>query len=273
MRGRATEKTDYSNLEVIVVDNGSTEPETRAYMDELGRRGVTILPHPYPFNYSAINNRAVEIATGSIVGLINNDIEVCNPNWLKHMVAQLLQKNVGAVGAKLLWPNGMVQHGGVVVGVNARAAHTGNKWHVADAAYLGFNHLTRCQSALTAACLLLRKSLYEEIGGLNEKEFAVTFNDVDLCLRISALGKKLVWTPLAELIHVESASRGKDYSLEKQARAYREQANFVQRWAECYSDDPFYNPSLNKDWEMAHSLASVSTGTQCLRVVIKNLPI
>lgn len=241
-------QTDYPNLEIIVVDNDSSDPRTLAYLTELRRRGVIILPHPYPFNYSEINNRAVEYATGSIIGLVNNDIEVIEPRWLKTMVAHLIRPNVGAVGAKLLWPNGMVQHAGVVVGVNALAAHTGNNWHSYDAGYLGANQLARCQSAVTAACLLTHKYLYKDLKGLNESEFAITFNDVDFCLRLIESGKSVIWTPFAQLFHAESASRGKDYLPQKKAQAFLEQNNFIKHWGERYNDDPYYHFSLSQEW-------------------------
>src|SRR5690606_23120418 len=137
---------------------------------------------------SSINNRAVELATGEIIGLINNDIEVIHADWLKEMLSQLMLPNVTVVGAKLLWPNNMVQHGGVVVGVNNLAAHAGIGLNRYDSGYLGLNQLTRQQSAVTAACMLLRKTTYQEIGGLNETHFPVTFNDIDLCLRIRQAG-------------------------------------------------------------------------------------
>lgn len=242
------EKTDYPDLEIIVVDNDSTHPDTLAYLESLPARGVRVLPHPYPFNYATINNMAVAAATGSVVGLINNDIEVLDASWLKAMVAQLHQPGVGAVGAKLLWPNGMVQHAGVVVGMNGLAAHTGNLWRADDAGYLGLNQVARQQSAVTAACLLVRKALYDESAGLDDYRYPVAFNDVDFCLRIRQHGERIVWTPLATLIHAESASRGKEDSPEKRARAQREQHLFIEKWANLVYVDPYYHPALNHDW-------------------------
>lgn len=241
-------KTDYPDLEIIVVNNDSSDPQTLNYLAELQQRGVVVLPHPYPFNYSEINNRAVAYATGSIIGLINNDIEVCEPGWLKTMVAQLLQPNIGAVGAKLLWPNGMVQHGGVVVGINGLAAHVGNMSQEWDAGYLGFNHLVRRHSAVTAACLLIRKATYMRIDRLDESHFPITFNDVDLCLHIKQIGEGIIWTPFAKLIHAESASRGKENTPSKAARSQREQQRFLQRWTKDKGYDPYYHPFLNYDY-------------------------
>lgn len=240
--------TDYPDLEIIVVDNQSSDPQALAYLSELPARGVKVLPHPFPFNYSTINNRAAEHATGEIIGLVNNDIEIIEAGWLKEMLSQLLRDKVGAVGAKLLWPNRMVQHGGVVVGINGLAAHTGNNLEEHDAGYLATNQITRRQSAVTAACLLVRKSVFDELSGLDEKAFPVAFNDVDFCLRVQATGWNVIWTAFAQLIHAESASRGKDVSPEKRARAQREQQGFIDRWSLDGQVDPHYHPGLSNDY-------------------------
>lgn len=240
--------TDYPDLEIIVVDNQSSDPQALAYLSELPKRGVQVLPHPYPFNYSTINNRAVGHATGEIIGLVNNDIEIIEAGWLKEMLSQLLRDKVGAVGAKLLWPNRMVQHGGVVVGINGLAAHTGNNLEETDAGYLATNQITRRQSAVTAACLLVRRTVFDEVGGLDERAFPIAFNDVDFCLRIQATGRNVIWTAFAKLIHAESASRGKDVSAEKRARAQREQQGFIERWSLAGQVDPHYHPGLSHDY-------------------------
>lgn len=164
------------------------------------------------------------------------------------MVSHLMRENVGAVGAKLIWPNGMVQHGGVVVGINGLAAHTGNQNTCDDAGYLAFNQVAREQSAVTAACLLVHRDVYEKLNGLEEHLFPVAFNDVDFCLRLRQLGCRIVWTPFAVLIHAESASRGKEDTPAKMSRARREQNNFISRWKDLLLDDPYYNPCLAGDY-------------------------
>lgn len=238
--------TDYPDLEIIVVDNQSCETDTLNYLDAISKRGVVVLKHPFPFNYSTINNRAASVASGELIGLVNNDIEIIESGWLKEMVAQLCRQDVGAVGAKLLWRNRMVQHAGVVVGINGLAAHTGNRLENDDAGYLGINQLTRQQSAVTAACLLLRKSVFEEVGGLDENAFPVAFNDVNLCLRIREKGLAVICTAFAKMIHAESASRGKDISRDKLSRANREHENFISMWGDY--KDPWYHPSLAHDY-------------------------
>lgn len=240
--------TDYPNLEIIVVDNQSESTDTLNYLIELRERGVVVIPHPHPFNYSTINNRAAKVASGEIIGLINNDIEVIDGGWLRELISQLLRPNIGAVGAKLLWPNGMVQHGGVVVGINRLAAHSGNTLAHTDAGYMALNQLTRRQSAVTAACLVLRKETFENLGGLSEKEFPVAFNDVDLCMRIMKSGLDILWSANAVLTHAESASRGKDVTPEKRQRALREQEIFSSTWCPAEYGDPHYHPALSSDY-------------------------
>ncbi|MEE1918373.1 glycosyltransferase [Pseudomonas asiatica] len=240
--------TDYADLEIIVVDNQSTDPETLAYFEDLKGRGVTVLEHPFPFNYSTINNRAVGNATGEVIGLVNNDIEIIEGGWLKDMIAQLYRPGVGAVGAKLLWPMKMVQHAGVTVGVNGLAAHVGTTWNDRDAGYLGFNQVTRRTSAVTAACLVTKKETYNSLKGLDSAAFPVAFNDVDFCMKILASEKHIIWTPFAKLIHAESASRGKDVTNEKRARAIREQELFMLRWTLDGWQDLYYHPALASDY-------------------------
>jgi GT2 family glycosyltransferase len=239
--------TDYPDMDIIVVDNDTAEVETLKYLEALPARGIGLIGYPGVFNYSAINNKAVLQAKGSLIVLMNNDIEVIDAGWLKAMVRQLARPNVGAVGAKLIWPNEMVQHGGVVLGMHGLAGHTGNDWHKDDSGYFGYNQITRSVGAVTAACLLCRREDYDAVGGLNEKDFPVNFNDVDLCLKLRQRGKRIVWTSNACLIHAESVSRGRDRTPERKGRFARERNRLMQRWQHWIIDDPYYNPNLNLD--------------------------
>jgi GT2 family glycosyltransferase len=244
--------TAWEHLEIVVVDNDSVQPQTKAYLRQLIKKGVKVLHVPGAFNFAQLNNMAVAAASGEIVGLINNDIEALHSGWLDEMVSQLLSPGVGAVGAKLLWPNGMVQHGGVLLGVGNVAGHYGNRLHEADWGNHGRNQLVQQVSAVTAACLLMRKRDYLAAGGMDASAFPVAFNDVDLCLKLRAQGKTIVWTPYARLLHVESASRGHEDSPQKRSRSQRELDQLRQRWGAALLHDPAYHPSLNLD---AHSHA------------------
>ncbi|HEU4853587.1 MAG TPA: glycosyltransferase [Telluria sp.] len=239
--------TDWPNLDIIVIDNGSTDAKTKTYFRALAKQGVRVLPMPGAFNFADLNNRAVAEATGEIVGLINNDIEALHPNWLDEIVGQLLRPNVIAVGAKLLWPNGMVQHGGVLMGVGNAAGHFGNQLAGADWGDHGRNQLVQQVTGVTAACLFLRRADYLSVGGMDAHSFPVAFNDVDLCLKLRATGKLITWTPHAKLLHAESASRGNEDSPQKLARARRELDGLRKRWGEVLLRDPSYHPSLNLD--------------------------
>lgn len=240
--------TDYPNMEVIIVDNESSEPETLLYLAELKQRGVVILPHPFQFNYAAVNNRAADISTSDFICLLNNDIEITHADWLTNMIRHAARPEVVVVGAKLLWHNQMVQHGGVVTGMNGLAAHIGNNLHDCDPGYLGTNQLTHQRSAVTAACMLMKLSLYISNRGMNEDQYPVAFNDVDLCLRIRQQKGRIIWCPSIQLIHAESASRGKDTTTEKRCRAAREQSNFTKKWCTKDATDPYYHPALSLDY-------------------------
>ncbi|WP_306396772.1 glycosyltransferase family 2 protein [Telluria beijingensis] len=243
----ARHTADWPRLEIIVIDNGSAEPETLAYFGELAQQGVKVLAMPGPFNFATLNNAAVEAASGEIVGLVNNDIEALHDGWLDELVGQLLRPGVGAVGAKLLWPNGVVQHGGVLLGQGGLAGHFGNRLADADPGDHGRNQLAQQVSGVTAACLLLRKRDYLAVGGMDERAFPVAFNDVDLCLKLRAAGLAITWTPYARLLHAESASRGKEDTPQKRARAGREMDQLRRRWGTALLRDPAYHPSLNLD--------------------------
>ncbi len=239
--------TDWPKLEILVIDNGSTEKTTHAYFAEIASQGVRVLPMPGPFNYADLNNRAIAQASGDIIGLVNNDIEALHAGWLDEILAQLLRPEVGAVGAKLLWPNGMVQHGGVLLGVGNIAGHFGN--HLADGDWgdHGRNQLVQQVSGCTAACLFLRKDDYFALGAMDGNAFPVAFNDVDLCLKVRAAGKAIVWTPHAKLLHAESASRGHEDTPQKKSRALREVNQLRLKWGHVLMSDPAYHPALALD--------------------------
>jgi GT2 family glycosyltransferase len=234
--------TSYAHTEIIIVDNASCEAETMALFAQAREKGARVLEYPHPFNYSAMNNMAAQHATGEVLCFLNNDTEVITPDWLEQMLAILEQPGVGAVGAKLLWPNNLIQHGGVVVGPHQLAAHVGNQWHTDAPGYMGRAQLVQQWSAVTAACLLTPRQLFLDSGSFDVLNFPVAFNDVDYCLRLRQRGKHVVWTPQARLYHHESASRGSDTRKHDQARNRMEMWNFRDKWGE-YAD-PFYNPNL-----------------------------
>ncbi|MDM0033324.1 glycosyltransferase family 2 protein [Variovorax sp. J22P271] len=240
--------TTYPNYEVLLVDNGSDEPDALAYMAELdGQPGIRLIRDDRPFNYSALNNMAARHARGAVLGLINNDIEVISPAWLEEMVSLAMQPGVGAVGAKLLYPDETVQHGGVLLGVGGAtgvAGHANKFLPATEAGYMRRGASVQSFSAVTAACLVVRKSLYEQMGGLNEVELKIAYNDVDFCLRLLEAGYRNVWTPHAELFHHESATRGSDFSPSKRQRFDQEQDYMRSKWRELIADDPAYNPNL-----------------------------
>ncbi|MDR6535974.1 glycosyltransferase family 2 protein [Variovorax soli] len=238
-------KTDYANHEIILVDNGSDDPAALTYFEELAKRpNVRVLRDDRPFNYAALNNAAVAQARGELVALVNNDIEVITPDWLSEMVSIALQPGVGAVGARLWYPGMTLQHAGVILGIGGIAAHSHRGMPAGREGYGGRAGLIQSFSAVTAACLVIRKSIYEQVGGFDEVNLQVAFNDVDFCLRLGEAGYRNVWTPFAELMHHESATRGKDLSPEKRARFEREVAYMHQRWDPILQNDPAYSPNL-----------------------------
>ncbi len=244
------EKTDYPNYEIIVVDNGSTERDTLDYLKSLRRSRITkILPLDVPFNYSQLNNHGVSRSSGDIIVLMNNDVEVITPNWMTEMVSLASRPDTGAVGAKLLYPDNRVQHAGVILGIGGVAGHAHKYSDRNDPGYFGRLSHRQNTSAVTAACLAIRKSVYLEVGGLDEDNLSVAFNDVDFCLRVREAGYKNVWTPFAELYHHESVSRGPENTREKQERFAREVAYMQKTWGRKLTSDPAYNPNLTLDAE------------------------
>jgi GT2 family glycosyltransferase len=241
--------TDYPDFELLIVDNGSVETETLELLRALDQLDqVQVITHAGPFNFSAINNQAVLRASGSLVLLLNNDIEVLEPGWMGELVSQACRAGVGAVGALLLYPDRTIQHAGVVLGLHGVAGHPYAGRPAGYAGQAGRLRSVQSLSAVTAACLMVRKSLYLEVGGLDE-QLPVAFNDVDFCLRLGQRGLRTVWTPHARLCHHESASRGRDIETRQQERLQGEIARFRDRWGALLDRDPAYHPALSLDGE------------------------
>lgn len=240
-------RTIYRNYEIIVVDNGSVEPETLAFYEEIANRsGVTVLRDDSPFNFSALNNRAASRAKGEYLCLLNNDIQVTSPDWLNEMVSLAAQPGAGAVGARLWYPDDTVQHAGVLLGLGGVAGHLYVGAGREQMGYFARAAVTQNLSAVTAACLVVSRAAFEAVGGLNE-ELAVAFNDVDFCLRLLQAGYRNVWTPHAELYHHESASRGSDMEPEKYQRFVGEVRWMEARWSGWLDRDGAYNRNLSLD--------------------------
>lgn len=244
-------RTSYAPLELLIVDNGSREPDTLALLERLAKDSrVHILSRPGPFNYSALNNDAARESHGDILLLLNNDVDVITPGWLAEMVAHAIRPEIGAVGAKLLYADGRVQHAGVVLGPGWAVSHQLRLSDRLDPGPGGELALTRTVSAVTGACLALRKPVFFEVGGLNESDLKVALNDIDLCLRLGDHGYRNVWTPYAELFHLESASRGYGNDTpENRARNTAESTYFRRTWASLLAADPYHNPNVAYGWE------------------------
>jgi len=244
--GSILEKTRYPNYQIVIADNQSREDETLAYFEELRQLAkVKIIAYDAPFNYSAINNHVVKQLTDTdVIGLINNDIEVIDGDWLDEMVGHAIRPGIGAVGAMLYYPDDTIQHAGVVLGIGGVAGHVYCK-HPRGASGSGARALlTQNLSAVTGACMLVKRERYLECGGLDEDNLKVAFNDVDFCLRLLAAGYRNVWTPFARLYHHESATRGYENTPEKKLR-FAAEANYLRkRWNDILNDDPAYNPNL-----------------------------
>ena len=240
-------KSSYRNFEVVVLDNGSVENDTAvcfAKWQALEPERVKIVPHDVPFNYSEINNYAVQQSSGEIVLLLNNDTEVIARDWIEAMLEQAQRPAVGCVGAKLLYEDDTIQHAGVVMRIGGVAGHS-HRFYDRDAP--GYFHVIKTinnYSAVTAACLMVRREIWDRMGGLDE-QLTVAFNDVDFCLRVREAGYRNVYVPHAELYHYESKSRGYDDTPLKIARSIGEQQFMQARWNVASTDDPYYSPHLS----------------------------
>lgn len=258
------EKTDYPDFELVVVDNQSSDPAALEYLESLPARGrVRVLRYDRPFNYSAINNWAVRQCASPLVGLLNNDVEVISPGWLREMASHALRADIGAVGAKLYYPDGSIQHAGVVLGIHGVAGHVYAGAPANHPGHGGRLRVAQRMSAVTGACMVMRRAVFEEAGGLDET-LAVAFNDIDLCLRLGQLGYANVWTPFAELYHHESATRGSDSRDEHRERFVGEVELMRRRWGALLECDPAYNPNLSLD-SNHFALASPPRHGSCAR--------
>lgn len=237
--------TRYKHFEILVIDNQSDCPQTLQYLAQISEQDkrVRVLRYDAPFNFAEISNFAVAQAQGEVIGLVNNDIEPCHAEWLEEMLAQVLRPDVGCVGAKLYYPSGTIQHGGVVLGIGGVAGHAFRFESAYSSGYQGRLGVAQNYSAVTAACLLVRKVVYAEAGGMNE-QLAVNYNDVDFSLKVQSLGYRNVWTPYAELTHHESVTRGKASSRKQKRRAEKEFALMRKKWGVLLDSDPAYNPHL-----------------------------
>ena len=239
------EKTSYTNYEIIIINNNSDDSRTLDYLEVLsGSENIQILDYPYVFNFSKMNNYAVSRAKGNVICFLNNDTEVITPDWLEEMVSHLLRKNIAIVGARLWYPDNTLQHAGVTLGIAGIAGHTFKWLPKGESSYHNKAILIQNVSAVTAACMLIKIEDFINVGGFNEDKLHVAFNDIDLCLKIAQTGKKILWTPYAELYHHELVSRGYENTPEKISRLKEETNYMLSKWGEMLENDPFYNPNL-----------------------------
>lgn len=240
-------KTDYQPVEIIIVDNGSAEQATHDYFKRIEKeKTVRILPFPGTFNYSAMINHAVDQATGDYLCLFNNDIDAIHADWLNEMMAHAMQKKAGAVGAKLLYADKRIQHAGVVLGMKGVAGHVFKFMRHDQPGYQARLQSAQQWLAVTAACLVVAKKKFMEVGGFDTENLKVAFNDVDFCMKLHTAGYRNIYTPYAELFHLESASRGVDMTPKQQARATSERDYLAQKWQAFIENDPFHSPNLSK---------------------------
>jgi O-antigen biosynthesis protein len=240
--------TDYQSFDITIIDHDSNDGDTISLLADLAKNNrINVLRYSGDFNFSAINNFGVRQSDGVILAFLNNDIEIVRSDWLREMVSHAARPGIGAVGAKLYYPNGNIQHAGIVTGIAGVAGHLYKHAPGNTTGGHGETILTREVSAVTAACMVIRRDAFLEVGGFDEVNLAVAFNDVDLCLRLRAGGYRNIFTPFAELIHHESATRGSDLSRDKRGRFLREYQYMLARWADVLPYDPFFNPNRSLD--------------------------
>ena len=243
-------KNLYPHFEILLIDNQSDELDSIHYFKQLELDGkVRLISYDKPFNYSAINNYAVTQAKGEFLILMNNDIEILSESWLTEMVANINRPEIGCVGAKLYYPDGKLQHGGVITGLGGVAGHSHKYFPKGHPGYFKRLQVIQNLSAVTAACLGVRKTVFEEVGGLDDKNLTIAFNDVDFCLKVQAAGYRNLWSPYIEMVHHESISRGTEDTPEKQAR-FASEVNYMKKaWGEQLMSDPCYSQWLTLDRE------------------------
>ena len=244
-------KSTYRHFEIIIVENNSVEQSTFKYYKRIQKKykNIKVVTWREEFNYSKINNFGFKYAKGEQIILLNNDIEILTPDWMEQMLMYTQRCDVGATGIMLYYPDDTIQHAGVIVGLGGVAGHSHKYFNRGDYGYVSRLTITQNLSAVTAACLMLRSDVFRQVGGLDE-EFAVAFNDVDLCMKIRKEGYLIVWTPYAEAYHYESKSRGLENTPEKQKRFEGEIQRFKDKWKdELTKGDPYYNPNLTLERE------------------------
>jgi O-antigen biosynthesis protein len=242
------DRTSYPNFDIIVIDNGSVETETAQYLAQLVGPRLKVIRDDNKFNFSALNNLGAKTAMGQYLCLLNNDMEILTPDWLEEMLSFAQQPDIGCVGARLWYPDNSLQHGGVILGIGGVAGHSHKGLGRSATGYFGRGRHHQAFSAVTAACLMVKKSVYDSVDGFDES-LAVAFNDVDFCLRVAETGLRNVWTPYAELIHHESATRGEELTSAQQARFSQEVGLMQARWGKRLANDPYYNCNLTLDYE------------------------
>jgi GT2 family glycosyltransferase len=250
MLGRCVESLDasgYGNIEILILENGSTQDDTLTFYRQLEQRGARVIAWSRPFNYAAINNFGAARARGEVLLFLNNDIEATNPDWLEALVTHAVRPQIGAVGAKLLYADGSIQHAGVVLGMGGVAGHVHRRFPGDSEGYLGRLRRVQNVAALTGACLMTRRDVFERVGGFDER-FVLAYNDVDYAMQVRALGYRVLWTPEAELYHLESKTRGYEDDAVKQERFRREFDLFRRKWAsELEAGDPHFNRNFRLD--------------------------
>ena len=238
-------KTRFAQLDLVIVDNGSTDPRSLSLLQSAAKdERVTLLRAPGPFNFAALSNLGAAQARGAVIVFLNNDMEIIEPEWLRELAERAIDPKVGAVGCKLLYPDGRIQHAGVVVGLGEGVGHFDAGLRDGEQGWLGRNRILHEASAVTGACLAVERAKFVAAGGFDAVHLPVEFNDIDLCLRLEELGFATLWTPFARIVHFELATRGKATFRRLDTHA-AERAYFRQRWADRLRDDPFFHPGLS----------------------------